>query len=701
MVLTVPVLSQIRSHADEHQFHFNAFSIMAGEELHNYLHVAFTEYALAGFFTFVNLFTDSGVNFPQGGPSLVTLYYGKIFGFGLYLITFILAVMVLQGRERSIKGKTVVFAALYFSSLGIFERFLRVNSDSMILFVFLNFIIWSFWLHKRKVGIIKFLLFNIFSTFLISFTNLKGLYLVLPVLAINIIVPFLRYGKDAKEGTLLPKLYSIILYAFGFFSGILFLWSVFVPKPFNHIKFWYGIKKTIVHGTKFDFDYPSQSYGSWKVYIYDFFAEYLGLITLAAILVLISIAFKYKGKSLLLNLIAKVKKQLNLSFLWDGDLYSKTEIILFLCLLSYYFGVATRIVHWSRWGVPIGLLGFMVMSSFIYELIVVVLSKVKHFRYKFSIVLLLFVAVWFLRVLLTVDLRRTNYPEKGGWGVTYTDVENFMSEKGIDPLDGPKKIAWFNGYTYNVKSFSLELITDPANQEVEYILWPYWHISALYADNRVDKTLHNIRAFVDKYVESTEYRYPGLLTYYMHGTKYFAGKYLGITWNPELDSLLESQYGVTKLKGPIKDIRLIYPVSFDEMSHYYFPYSLLYNMKELKDSYMYPPCYSYPDARFVKDNEKVMPPSEIGVGARTAGLYCHSTRFWYLFKGIYRIRIENLPDDPDGVQKVFSNLAIDWDPETKTILLDVTETRIVGDFGVATAEKYLPDLKFTVFYKSE
>ena len=90
------------------------------------------------------------------------------------------------------------------------------------------------------------------------------------------------------------------------------------------------------------------------------------------------------------------------------------------------------------------------------------------------------------------------------------------------------------------------------------------------------------------------------------------------------------------------------------------------------------------------------------MGARTAGLYCHSTRIRVLFRGMYRIRVEGLPENVGGVQKVFSNIStFDWDPKTKTISVEAPTTMIPGDFGVATKEKHLPNLKFTVFYKAE
>jgi hypothetical protein len=165
---------------------------------------------------------------------------------------------------------------------------------------------------------------------------------------------------------------------------------------------------------------------------------------------------------------------------------------------------------------------------------------------------------------------------------------------------------------------------------------------------------------------------------------------------------MEEQYGVVSLKQPRGGVRYSYEVSFSDLFHYYFPYSLLYNMKELPEGYMFPPCYTYVDTRTAFDGEKVAPPPEIGVGARTAGLYCHSIKFWNLFKGNYKIRVEGLPEDPDNEQKVFSNYSIyNWIPETKTFDIKVTDPLFVGDFGVATKERYIPNLKFIVYYSSD
>ena len=70
LISTIPILSKIPPHPDEYQFYANAWNIMSGQALQNYLHVAFTEYFLTGFLSVINLITRSGVNFPQGSPHL-------------------------------------------------------------------------------------------------------------------------------------------------------------------------------------------------------------------------------------------------------------------------------------------------------------------------------------------------------------------------------------------------------------------------------------------------------------------------------------------------------------------------------------------------------------------------------------------------------------------------------------------------------
>ena len=111
--------------------------------------------------------------------------------------------------------------------------------------------------------------------------------MAVPLVLINFILPFFVYKYQTSSSDQLSKLYKIILYGFILPASVLVLWAIFMPKPFNYIKYWYSIEKTIVHGTKFDFDYPGQSFGSWKVYIFDLFAEYLGFNVLLAFVFLL------------------------------------------------------------------------------------------------------------------------------------------------------------------------------------------------------------------------------------------------------------------------------------------------------------------------------------------------------------------------------------------------------------------------------
>ena len=211
VALTLPVFTKVGPHADEYQFYFNAFKIMAGQELHNYLHVAFTEYLLAGFFSIVNIVTTSGVNFPQGDPSLATYFYGRIFGLIFYLAIFLLGVIILQKGENKLKPRSVVFSILYFGSIGVFERAFRANSDFMLVFVFLNFVILSFWFHKIKASNLKFFILNLLFIFIGTFTNFKFLYLAVPLVLINFILPFFVYKYQTSSSDQLSN-YIIWVY---------------------------------------------------------------------------------------------------------------------------------------------------------------------------------------------------------------------------------------------------------------------------------------------------------------------------------------------------------------------------------------------------------------------------------------------------------------------------------------------------------
>ena len=709
MALTIPVFTKVPPHADEHQFYFNAFSIMGGEALQNYVHVAFTEYLLAAFFTVVNMFTVSGVNFPQGGPTNVTVYFARYFGLILYIMALIFCIILLQKGDKKIKLRSVIFSFLYFGSVGVFERFFRVNSDSMSVLIFLNFLILSFWLHRKKASVAKFFILNLVFMFLGTFTNLKSLYLLVPMFILNVVCSFYFYGKkekliDSSNTTEheLPKIYKLLFYFVGLVLGIIILWSIFIPQPHNTRNFWYSVKKTIVHGTQFDFDFPGQSYGSWKIYIYDLFSEYTGFGVLAALILLI-LVYKKVGKFILQQIASAIKEQANTNNLKSGDLYKSTELILLICLFTYYIGVSMAVVHWSRWGIPLGIITLMLFSTWGEYFLdrIYVNYKSANLSILRLIIVLLFLTLA-LRVALTIDIYKTNYPDKDGWGQTYKDVEKFLEQENISLADGMKYAAWFTGYTQNIKNISLEQIADPENSDVKYIFVPYWNIGFLHTNKNVDLGTHNQRAIIDKYAESITYRTPSLTSKYSHISKYIAWRVFGLSYTPEFEGMTEPQYAIVKLKENPGEINLNYKLAFNDMSHYDSPYSLTFNMKNLTDSYMFAPCYSFPDTVDEKEGKSVLPPKEFGIGGRTSGLFCHSIRFRLLFKGSYRIRVENLPEDPDGLQRVYSNMAgYKWDSETDTLSFENPTTMIPGEFGVATKEKYLPNLKFRVFYKHD
>jgi len=701
LLITLPIVSRTPLHQDEHQFYLNAFRILKGEQLHNYLHIALTEYSLAAFLLVTNLFTDSGVNFPQGEPTAVTFYYGHIMGAVLYFLTFVLGAVIIQKREREIKLRTIFFAILYFGSLSMVERFLRVNSDSTMLVVFLNFVILSLWQHLHKPSVIETFLLNALFVFLGTFTNLKSFYLIAPLALVNLAAPFLWYEKKKNEQLQLSKVYRVLLYIFGTILTVLILWIVFAPKPFQPVNFWYTLKKTVIHGTKFDFDYPTLSYKSWLAYLYDLVVYQLGMHLVVASGSLFIIGLVKKGKALTNHLKRLVKQQLDLNILKEGQLYKATELVLFVSLVSYYLGVSLRVVHWSRWGAPIGLITIMLLSFFlerVFEFVTEVTEKTKQ-----TILLtlpFLLIPIWSLRIALTVDMYRSNYTISNSFSLTIEDIKEFLREKNIKTEDASKKVTWFTGYTQNVNSMSFEQIAEKKNYETEYILWPHWNAGLLYTNKNVDRSTHNQRAFIDKYAENIEYRFPTILSGYMHATKKFAWETLNVTWIPELDSMVESYYAVVKLKQPHESIELQYTVPFSDMSHYKSEYSQTFNSLTLQDTYVFPPCYSYAAVRKFSDGAFVpYAPRELGQYGKTAGLYCHSVRFRVFPKGLYAIKVMGLFNDANDVQKVYFNLGdFSWDPVNKAAVFGSPETIITAEFGVATQEEYLPELNYEVFY---
>lgn len=704
-VLTFPVLSAIPPHADEHQFLLNAWSIMGGKQLHNFLHVALTEYTLTAFFFLANVFTPSGVNFPQGDPSLVTYYFARVFGLILYFSTYFLGLLLLQSGQRKIRIRSLIFTILFFASPGVFERFLRVNSDSMSIFVTLNYIYLSVYFWQKKYSIFRFFWLDLTFVFLGSFTNFKTLYLVLPIAVFNLVRRhFLVTDENSPALEFTHKLYRFFFTVIGIAAGSVFLWYVFIPKPVDPHVFWYNLKNTTVRGVGYDFEYPSQSYHSWAFYLYDFFVEYLGLGQLLAILILISSAlfikrginfadFKSEIKARGKRLIEKIEERDYL-----------TLFLVFLVIIFYYLGVAKTLVHWSRWGAPLAVFGFLALSPGLEELInFLSRPERKNFFSPIFILSIIFILAWALRIAMFADLLKTNFPVVDGFPQTVANIDKFAQEKGISPTDEKKEISWFTGYTGNVGNISLEKLVDPEGRQVKYLLWPYWNIGLLYTPNNVDKFTSNQRAFINKYAQRVDFHLPSLMSQYMHYSKYFAWHYLGLTWNPEMDSLIEPQFGVVQLKKIEAPISFNYVVGESDLSHYYSPYSLTFNYKNLPDTYVFPTCATNPDVRRVNSGNYVPPPEDRslhGVGGKTAGLYCHSLWFRVYLRGKYLIRIEGLPLDFTDSQMVYSTQPFLWDPTTRSLYTDTPQTFISAEFGVATKEKTIPSLKFNVYYES-
>jgi hypothetical protein len=113
---------------------------------------------------------------------------------------------------------------------------------------------------------------------------------------------------------------------------------------------------------------------------------------------------------------------------------------------------------------------------------------------------------------------------------------------------------------------------------------------------------------------------------------------------------------------------------------------------------MFPPCYSNPAVAYISTGKEVPPDSE--TGSRTVGLHCHSLRFRVAFKGIYAIKIEGLPSDLDNSQMVYSAYGYNYDPVNKIITFLAPQTFITVEFGVATKEKSIPSLKYSIYYQS-
>ena len=698
-LFTFPFISKIPVHPDEHQFYGNAFSIMAGTELQNYLHVASTEYALAGFLTIANLFTDAGVNFPNGAPSNATYYFGHLFGAILYFLTYALGAIIIQKRSKQIELRTVIFTLLYFSSIAMFERFLRVNSDSFMIFLFLNFLILTLWQHLHKPSVIELFFLNTLFIFLATFTNLKAIYLMLPIIALNFILPFIWYEKAKKpRDKSLDPIYRMILYLIGVVVITLVLWKILIPQPYVPLHFWLTLKKTILHGTMFDFDYPGQSFKSGLVYLYDLVVYQIGLYTFGLILVFLVVCLNKKGSYLVNEFKKWLRSILNIQELKEGNLYKFTEVILLLSFGTYFFGVATRVVHWSRWGAPLGFIAIILLSILLeklYELTFTSKAAKSMIVHLFPYCIII---AWLLRIFLVIDIYNSKYTIEKPYTITQKDIIKYLGEKGVPIEQAESRVTWFTGYTPDVNNMSFEQVVEKDNLKTQYMLWPHWNLGVVYADQPVDKSTHNQRAFIDKYAQNIEFRFPTMLSKQMHMLKKFAWSVLKISWTPETDSIGEAQYAALTLKKPLESIELAYTVPFKDLSHYESEHTEDFNSRTLWDSYLFPPCYSYYAVRMVSNGAPAPEANPIlGPYGKTAGLYCHSLGFRVLPKGSYAIRVHGLPDEPNNMA-YFNMGDFGWDPATKTAYFNIVNTVITGEFGIATPHKNLPQLQYEVYY---
>lgn len=700
LAFVVPILPHIQPHPDEHQFYLNAWSIMDGRKLHNYLHVAITEYSLAIFLSFINAVVPTGVNFPQGDPSVATYFYGRVFGLILWLLTYFVCVLLLQKGKKIIQPRIVFFTILYFGSIGLFERFIRVNSDSMAMFIFLNYLFISFLFHQRKSRPFHFFLLNLLFMFALSFTNFKALYLGFPIFALNSIIPFIWYEKREAENPRLPASYRLVVYSLAVVVGSIILWSILVPKPINARDFWFELKHSTVASIKFDFQYPMLAHKSWLVYLYDLFAFQVGITQSAAIFIFIAMAY-VSGKKQLRNLLKlDILRQFDKQQLRDGNLYKSLEVILFVTLIVYYLGLSSAVIHWSRWGAPLGLLFILMISSVLERAYYVALTTTKSRSRMFVVAPLLIVLSWSVFFSLILSIKQSDYPTKSGYQLMLNDFDSFLKEKNISDVDAPKKVGWFMSSLDNrAPNFDLAKLGKKGSSDIDYLVWPQWGSGMLYSKRNTDLEQHNIKEFMKNYTNKIIWRFPSPISYYVHYTKAFAQGFLGITWLPEVEAMTEIQYGILTMKKPIEPMRLKYEVPFNGLQHYYSPKSHLFTMETLKEGALFPPCHTNPEIRMVSTGEPAPVPKDPLVIGRTAGLYCHSLGIRMVLAGHYRVKIEGLPDDPDDVQKVYSAYPIAFEPKTKTITYSFETNRITTAFGVATKEKYIPNLKFVVDYE--
>lgn len=701
LAFVVPLLPNIPGHPDEHQFYNNAWSIMGGKKLHNYLHVAVTEYLLAFYLSFVNAVFPSGVNFPQGYPTAATYFYGRIFGLMLWLLTYIVSVIILQKDKKIIQPRIIFFTILYFGSIGLFERFIRVNSDSMAIFVVLNYVLISFIFHRKKSTPFRFFVLNLIFVFLVSFTNLKALYMALPIFVLNSIVPFVWYEKKSDDEPRLPAFYRLIMYSLGVLFGSVVLWYLLIPKPIDVRTFWMELKHATVASVRHDYQYPGLAHKSWLVYLYDLFVYQVG-ITQSAVIGVILLWASFAGKKpFFIKIKERLKSQMSTTHYKDGNAYLNTEIILLAILILYYIGLSSVPIHWSRWGAPLGFFFILIISpvlEYAYHVLVQSTSSKQKF---FALAPLLIIASWSLFFLLILSIKQSDYPTDNGYKLVTKDFDSFLKEKDISDKLAPKKVGWFLTSLDNIRApnFDITKLGQKDMPNIDYLVWPQWFTAVLYSKPNVDLEIHNIKEFIKNYTTDIIWRFPSPISYYVHFTKWFAQGVIGITWVPEVEALTETQYAVLVMKKPLKPLALRYEVPFEGLEHYYSPKSHIFTIATLNENTIFPPCHGSPTVLDVSTGRPSGPPKDPLVIVPINDMHCHSLGIRMVLAGKYRFKIEGLPENKNNEQKVYSAYPIEFEAKTKTISQTFESTKTTAAFGVATKQKKIKDLKFIVDYK--
>lgn len=676
-LLTVPIIKHIPPHPDEYQFFFNAFNILQGTTLDNYVHVALTEYLLAGYILITKVFTYPGVDIFLKELNGTVFAYGRVFGILLYIFTFLLSLLILSKGRPVLRARHVFFSILYFGSVGVFERYLRINSEAVAYLVFLNYFFLSFQFINRNERPRNFFLLDSLFVFLISFANLKYLFLILPVTGMNIIYSiFVKTADKSSSENLLLKVYQFFVYLFGLVSGSIILWFLLIPKPVDVQKFWRETTSTIQSNTIFDFNYPTQAYGSWLFYPYSLVIEYFGLTQFIAVLL-------FGGSGLMFALKRRegfyefLKNVLKTKILVGRTAYGYTETLLFLCSIVYYLEVGNNLIHWSRWGLPLGVI-FLALAAVILEKSYFYLKKEIPGTYLLTLLILFFIFSWSLRVLLFLDIRNSAYSGASELKSTSQDIGNFFSDERVTLSERDQKAAWFFGVGGGIRGISLDQANIKENKNLAYILWPGWNLGVLYSDNPTDKTVHNQKDFINKYAGSITNRYPTYLSYYLNPAKYIAWRYLDLTWSPEIDSLVESGYAVVKLKNLPSQVFLDYEV----------PASGLSNCGRS----FYSLCKPNPAPRYSVDIK-----SNLKLGN---GYFDHSLWFSNFFRGSYKINIAGKGESMPRVVRVYSTAKFDWDP-TANVMTFVTDEQVNSvEVGFTTNNLIEPDLGIKVSYLS-